>query len=304
MDRLLQMEVFAAINDSGSFAQAANRLRISPPAVTRAMNALEDRLGVQLLTRTTRRLSLTEAGARFLEDSRRLLSEIEAAEREASGEAGAAQGHLSISASVTFGRMILAPIVREFLNAHPRITVSLIAMDRVVNLIEEGIDVAVRIGNLPDSNLIARRVGDVRRLFVASPDYLQRRGHPSEPADLKLHSIIGFTGIMPSHDWHFRKGAHRGHVTLNPRLEVNDAATAITAAMAGEGITMALSYMVAKQVRAGELVPLIADFLPPAEPINLIYPQSKLVVPKLRAFLDFSSQRLKNAVGDVALNGN
>ncbi|MGI9393014.1 MAG: LysR family transcriptional regulator [Boseongicola sp.] len=301
MDRILQMEVFAAINDSGSFVQAANRMRMSPPAVTRAMNALEDRLGVQLLTRSTRQLSLTDAGARFLAASRRLISEIEAAEKLAVGELGVAQGHLTVSASMTFSRMIAAPVVRAFLASHPRISVSLIAVDRVTNLVEEGIDIAVRIGSLPDSNLMAKRLGVVHRIFVASPDYLERRGTPVEPSDLKLHSIIGFTGIMPSHDWHYKSGTTRGHVQLRPRLDVNDAATAIAAAAAGEGLTMALSYMVAKQVRSGELVPVLADYLPPAEPIHLVYPQSNIVAPKVRAFLDFSADQLAAAIGDSEL---
>lgn len=296
MDRLLQMEVFAAINDSGSFVQAANRLRMSPPAVTRAMNALEERLGVQLLTRSTRQLALTDAGARFLDASRQLLFDIDTAEKQAVGETGVAQGHLTVSASMTFSQMIAAPVVRAFLASHPRISVSLVAVDRVTNLVEEGIDVAIRIGDLPDSSLMAKRLGMVRRLFVASPDYLDRRGIPSEPSDLKLHSIIGFTGIMPSHDWHYKTEAKRGHVHLHPRLEVNDAATALAAASAGEGITMALSYMVADQIRSGTLVPVLEDYTPHAVPIHLVYAQSKLVAPKVRAFLDFSADRLRTKI--------
>ncbi len=301
MDRVLQMEVFAAVNDSGSFVLAAKRLHMSPPAVTRAINALEDRLGVQLLTRSTRQLSLTDAGARFLESTRHLLSEIEAAEKRAVGETGIAQGHLTISASMTFSRMIAAPIVRAFLAAHPRISVSLIAVDRVTNLVEEGIDIAIRIGELPDSSLMAKRLGMVRRLFVASPDYLDRRGMPNEPSEMKLHSIIRFSGIMASNDWHYQHNKKRGHVLLRPRLEVNDAATALSAATAGEGITMALSYMVADQVRSGQLVPLLTDYLPPAEPIHLVYPQSKIIAPKVRAFLDFAADQLAAAIGQSGL---
>ncbi|MBV1864572.1 MAG: LysR family transcriptional regulator [Rhodobacteraceae bacterium] len=301
MDRVLQMEVFAAINDSGSFVQAADRLRMSPPAVTRTMNALEDRLGVQLLTRSTRQLILTDVGARFLVATRQLLSDIEAAEKLAVGEAGVAQGHLTVSASMTFSRMIAAPVVRAFLASHPRLSVSLIAVDRVTNLVEEGIDVAIRIGDLPDSSLMAKRLGMVRRLFVASPKYLDRRGIPGDPSELKLHSIIGFTGIMSSHEWHYKHGKTRGHVQLHPRLEVNDVATALAAATAGEGITMALSYMVAEQVRSGQLVPLLTEYMPPAEPIHLVYPQSKIAAPKLRAFLDFATDQLSAAIGKSEL---
>ncbi|MEY8099351.1 LysR family transcriptional regulator [Falsihalocynthiibacter sp. S25ZX9] len=301
MDRVLQMEVFAAINDSGSFVQAADRLRMSPPAITRTMNALEERLGVQLLTRSTRQLTLTDAGTRFLIATRQLLSEIEAAEKMAVGEAGVAQGHLTVSASMTFSRMIAAPVVRAFLASHPRLSVSLIAVDRVTNLVEEGIDVAIRIGDLPDSSLMAKRLGMVRRCFVASPEYLNRRGIPSDPSDLKLHSIIGFTGIMSSHDWHYKHGKTRGHVHLSPRLEVNDAATGLAAAEAGEGIIMALSYMVAEQLRSGQLVPLLIEFMPPAEPIHLVYPQSKIVAPKVRAFLDFATDQLSESIGESDL---
>lgn len=301
MDRILQMEVFAAINDTGSFVQAANKLRMSPPAVTRTMNALEARLGVQLLTRSTRQLSLTEAGSSFLEATRRLLSEIDDAEKQAVGQMGIAQGHLTVSCSMTFSRLIAGPVVRAFLEAHPRMSVSLIAVDRVTNLVEEGIDVAVRIGNLPDSNLMAKRLGHVRRLFVASPEYVARRGTPQTPADLKLHAIIGFTGIMPGHDWHYKSGNTRGHVQLTPRFEVNDATTALAAATAGEGITMALSYMVADQLKRGELVPILPSYMPPPEAVHLVYPQSKLVAPKVRAFLDFAGERLKQMIPEVEL---
>ena len=195
--------------------------------------------------------------------------------------------------------MIAAPVARAFIAAHPKITVSLIGMDRVANLVEEGIDVAIRIGKLPDSNLMAKRLGKVQRMFVASPDYLRRRGNPVEPADLKLHSIIGFTGIMASHDWHYRSDKTRGHVMLHPRFEVNDASTALAAAIAGEGITMALSYMVADHLRSAELVPVLPEYLPPSEPVHLVYPQSKLLAPKVRAFLDFSTDQLRAAIGET-----
>jgi DNA-binding transcriptional LysR family regulator len=260
------------------------------------MNALEDRLGVQLLTRSTRQLTLTDAGARFLIATRQLLTEIESAEKLAAGEEGVAQGHLTVSASLAFSRMIAAPVIRSFLASHPRISVSLIAVDRVTNIVEEGIDVAIRIGELPDSNLMAKRLGVVRRLFVASPEYLDRRGTPNDPSELKLHSIIGFTGIMSSHDWHFMHGKSRGHVQFHPRLEVNDATTALTAATAGEGITMALSYMVANEIRSGQLAPVLVNYLPPAEPIHLVYPQSKIVAPKVRAFVDFAADQLTAAI--------
>lgn len=301
MDRLHEMEVFIAVADAGSFAKAGKRLRTSPPAVTRAISSLEDRLGARLFNRTTRSLSLTEAGHHFLESSRRLLADIDAAEKHAVGETATPQGHLTITASVTFGRSALAPVMTSFLSAHPRLTASVLLLDRIVNLVEEGIDVAVRIGALPDSSLVARRVGEVRRILVASPSYLGKRGAPQTPADLKLHSFIAFTGLMPNRDWRYVDAGSSGHVSFMPRLEINDATAAIAAAEAGDGITIALSYMVADQIRKGLLVPVLAAFTPPFVPVQLVYPQTRLVASKVRAFVDYAAPRLKQKLGDLAV---
>lgn len=300
MDRLHEMEVFLAVADVGSFAGAGARQRISPPAVTRAVASLEDRLGARLFNRTTRSLSLTEAGARFLESTRRLLSEIETAEKDAVGETAIPQGHLTVTASVTFGRTVLSPIVGGFLDSHPRVTVAAMLFDRVVNLVEEGIDVGVRIGDLPDSSLIARRVGEVRRILVASPGYLARSGMPSVPGDLKLHSIIAFTGLMANREWRYVDGKAAKKIALSPRMEVNDAGAAIAAAQAGDGITIALSYMVVDAVRDGRLVPVLGEFTPEPVPVHLVYPHSRLVAPKVRAFVDFAAPRLADILGDLA----
>jgi DNA-binding transcriptional LysR family regulator len=291
------MEVFVAVADAGSVAKAGTRLRISPPAVTRAVSALEQRLGARLLNRTTRSLSLTEAGRRFLESSRRLLGEIDAAEREAVGESAVPSGHLTVTASVTFGRSALAPVMSAFLRHHPRVTASLMLIDRVVNLVEEGIDIAVRIGQLPDSNLVARRVGEVQRILVASPDYLTKHGDPASPADLKLHSIIAFSALMPNREWRFVEGTTSAHVALQPRFEINDATAAISAAEAGDGITIALSYMVAEKIADGRLMTVLGRYTPPPVPVQLVYPQSRLVAPKVRAFVDFAGPHLKDVLG-------
>ncbi len=300
MDRLRAMEVFVAVNEAGSFAAAAARLRMSPPAVTRAVSALEERLGVRLLHRTTRSLGLTEAGARYLEGARRLLAEFEAAEREAVGETAMPTGHLTVAASVTFGRMHVAPVLAAFLRAEPRVTASLLMADRVVNLVEEGIDVAVRIGALPDSSLVARRVGGTRRLLVASPDYLARRGAPARPEDLRLHDVIAFTGLMPTREWrHVREDGRAEAVALLPRLELNDAAAALAAAERGEGITLALCYMAAPLLAQGRLSVVLESFTLPAAPIQLVYPQSRLLAPKIRAFLDFTAPRLKERLAGM-----
>lgn len=298
MDRLRLMEVFIAVNEAGSFAAAAVRLRMSPPAVTRAVSALEERLGARLLNRTTRRLSLTETGARYLESARRLLAEFEAAERAAVGEAAMPSGQLAVAASVTFGRMHVAPVLAEFLRAEPRVSASLLVADRLVNLVEEGIDVAVRIGALPNSSLVARRVGETRQLLVASPSYLARRGEPARPEDLRLHDIIAFTGLMPGREWrHVREDGRADSIALAPRLAVNDAAAALAAAERGEGITLALCYMAAPLLHAGRLAKLLERFTLPAVPIQLVYPQARLLAPKIRAFIDFAAPRLKERLG-------
>lgn len=296
MDRLHEMEVFVAVAESGGFAKAGRRLRISPPAVTRAVSSLEERLGARLLNRTTRSLSLTEAGLRFLENAKRLLAEIDAAERGAPGDIAVPAGLLTVTASVTFGRSMVSPIVSEFLRGHPRVTASLLLVDRIVNLVEEGIDVAVRIGQLPDSTLVARRVGEVQRILVASPDYLASHGEPGSPADLKRHAIIALSGLMPNREWRFVDGRTTAHMALQPRFEINDAAAAIDAAEAGDGITIALSYMVAHKIAEGRLAPVLGRYAPPPVAVQLVHPQSRLVAPKVRAFVDFAVPRIREVL--------
>lgn len=304
MDRLHELEVFVAVADTGSFAKAGARLRLSPPAVTRAISALEDRLGTRVFNRTTRRVTITDIGRRFLESAQRILTDLDTAEKEAIGETAVPQGHLTITASVTFGRSALTPVVCAFLNQHPRITVSVLLLDRVANLVEEGIDLAVRIGALPDSSLIVKRVGAVRRILVASPDYLARRGIPQTPADLRLHSIIAFTGLMPNREWRFVDGKSGKSISLTPRFEINDAVASIAAAEAGDGITMALSYMVADKIRDRRLVPVLEAYSPPSVPVHLVYPQSRLISPKLRAFVDFAAPRLREALERLSLRND
>lgn len=300
MDRLHEIEVFIAVAETGSFAKAGRQLRLSPPAVTRAISALEERLGARVFNRTTRSLSITDVGQRFLETGRRVVAELDAAEKEALGETAVPQGHLNITASVTFGRSALPPVVCSFLGQYPRVTASVLLLDRVVNLIEEGIDIAVRVGHLPDSNLIAKRIGAVHRVLVASPDYLARRGVPASPADLRLHSILAFTGLMPNREWRFQDGQKLGSVSLHPTFEINDAVAAIQAAEMGYGITTALSYMVTDQIREGKLVSVLAPFTLPPLPVHLVYPHARLVAPKIRAFVDFAAPRLKTALDRLA----
>lgn len=299
MDRLHEIEVFVAVADAGSFTKAGTRLRLSPPAVTRAISALEDRLGARVFNRTTRSLTITEVGQRFLENARRILSDIDTAEKEAVGETAMPHGHLAITASVTFGRAALAPVVCSFLGQHPRVSASVLLLDRVVNLVEEGIDIAIRIGHLPDSNLIAKRIGEVRQILVASPNYLARRGTPDSPSDLRLHSVIAFTGLMPNREWHFLNGQKPGSVTLRPALEVNDALASIQAAEMGHGITTTLSYMVSDRIRDGKLTTVLDTFTLPPQPVHLVYPHARLVAPKIRAFIDFAAPRLKTTLDQL-----
>ena len=303
MDRFHEIEVFIAVADAGSFAKAGARLRLSPPAVTRAIASLEERLGAAVFTRTTRSLSITDVGTHFLESARRVLADLDGAEKEAVGQGTSPQGHLTITASVTFGRSALAPIVAEFLRRHPRVTVSTLLLDRVTNLVEEGIDLAVRIGPLPDSTLVARRVGSVQRVLVASPDYLARRGMPAQPADLRLHAMIAFTGLMPNREWRFLDGKSGNSVSFMPRLEINDAVTAIRMAEDGDGITVALSYMVADQLRSGRLALVLTEMTPPPVPVHLVYPQNRMIAPKLRAFVDFAAPRLAAEIERLSLPG-
>lgn len=294
MDRFREMAVFVAVAEAGSFAAAARRLRSSPPAVTRAVSALEERLGARLINRTTRSLSLTEAGERYLESSKRLLAGVEEAEREAIGETAIPSGHLRITASVTFGRLALVEIVAGFLDKHPRVTASLVLVDRVVSLVEEGFDAGVRIGSLPDSSLRARRVGSVQRLLVASPAYLAQQGEPHHPTDLRTHSVIAFSGLMPNAEWRFSEGGGQAKVTLRPRLEVNDAAAALAAAERGYGITSPLCYMVGARIRSGCLTPVLKPFWPEPAPVQIVYPHARLMAPKVRAFVDWAAPRLQS----------
>lgn len=298
MDRLHEIEVFIAVAEAGSFSKAAARLRLSPPSVTRAVSALEERLGARVFNRSTRSLAITEVGQRYLEGARRVIAEVEAAEQVAVGDGGVIQGHLTITASVAFGRYALAPVLGAFLDQHPRVTLSALLHDRVVNLVEEGVDLAVRIGHLQDSNLIAKRIGSVRRMLVASPDYLARRGVPQTAADLAHHDIIAFTGLMHRNEWRYVHGNKPRSVPVKPRLEINDAAAAIQAAELGQGITAALSYMVGQQLQDGGLLALLDAHAPPPQPVHLVFPHARLMAPKIRALIDFATPRLQ-----VALSG-
>ena len=296
MDRFHELRVFIAVADSGGLAKAAAVIHSSPPAVTRTIASLEESLGARLFDRTTRSLRLTEPGIKFLDDARRLLGDLEIAEQEIAGQSNVVSGNLTITTSLTFGRAMLQPIVLDFIDANPRINVSLLLFDRVVDLIDEGFDLAVRIANLPDSSLVSRHVGDVRRMLVANPAYLSRHGSPKTPEDLKTHAVIGQTALMPNRELRYFKAGKPARITLPIRLEINDAHACISAAEQGKGITIALSYMVTDALREGRLVPVLNEFRPPPVPVNLIYAQRRIVAPKIRAFIDFAAPRLNAAL--------
>ena len=296
MDRFQELRVFIAVADCGGLAKAAFVIHSSPPAVTRTLASLEERLGVRLFDRTTRSLRLTEPGIKFLDEARRILGDLETAEQEMAGQSNVVSGNLTISTSLTFGRAMLQPIVSDFIDANPRITVSLLLFDRVVDLIDEGFDLAVRIANLPDSSLVSRHVCDVRRMLVASPSYLSKHGSPKTPEDLKTHAVIGQTALMPNRELRYFKAGKPARITLPIRFEISDAHACISAAEQGKGITIALSYMVTDALREGRLVPVLNKFRPPPVPVNLIYAQRRIVAPKIRAFIDFATPRLSAAL--------
>ena len=298
MDRFQELRVFIAVADCGGLAKAAAVIHSSPPTITRTLASLEERLGVRLFDRTTRSLRLTEPGMKFLDEARRILGDLDAAELEMAEQSNVVSGILTITTSLTFGRAVLQSIVSDFIDANPRITVSMLLFDRVVDLIDEGFDLAVRIANLPDSSLVSRHVGDVRRMLVASPSYLSKHGSPKTPEDLKAHAIIGQTALMPNRELRYFKAGKPARVTLPVRIEINDAHACISAAEQGKGITIALSYMVSDALRERRLVPVLNKFRPPPVPVNLVYAQRRIVAPKIRAFIDFAAPRLSAALSE------
>jgi len=274
MDRLHTMRVFAAVARLESFAEAARRLRLSPSVVTRSIAQLEDQLGLTLITRTTRSLRLTERGEVYLESCRQILEDIDGAERRVRGESAEPRGSLKVAAPILFGRLHVLPIVSRVLNEHKDLSIRLTLSDRNIHLVDEGIDVAVRIGELADSSLIAVKLGVVSRTVVASPGYLKLRGVPRLPAELVGHDIVAFEGIGAIDEWRF--SSHEKPIRIDPRLSVNSADAAIAAAEAGIGITRTLSYQVKDAVLAGRLVPILQQFAPPEAPVSAIYPARRI----------------------------
>ncbi len=292
MDQLQTMKVFVAVSEEQGFAPAARRLGMSPPAVTRAVAALEKRLGVKLLNRTTRYVRATEAGLRYLEDVRRILGEIEVADEAATGINAEPRGHLAITAPVLFGRMHVMPVIVDYLRRYPETTVSAVFLDRVVNLLEEGLDVGVRIGELPDSSMRALRVGSVRMVMVASPGYLEHNGRPGVPGDLLRHSIIASSAGSNFIDWRFESATGNQTLRIKPRLTVTNNDAAIEATREGFGITRLLSYQVAPHIADGELQPILEDYEPAPLPIHIVHREDRYASSRVRSLIDLIAERL------------
>ncbi len=293
MSRLHHMAVFAAVADAASFAGAARKLAMSPPAVTRAVAALEQRLGVKLLIRTTRQVRATEAGLRYLEYARRILAEADEADNAAAGVNAEPRGQLAVTAPVLFGRLYVMPGIVEYLRRYPGVSVSAMFVDRVVNLIDEGLDAGVRIGELADSTMQAISVGHVRRVVCAAPAYLKAHGTPRTPGDLAKHTIVSASAVSPAVEWRFDKDKERMRVRLHPRLTVSTNDAALEAALRGFGITRLLSYQVAPHLASGALKAVLTGYEGARLPVHLLHREGRHSAAKVRTFVDLMVARLR-----------
>jgi DNA-binding transcriptional LysR family regulator len=284
MDRIDAMAAFVAVADLRGFAPAARRLGLSRPAVTRLLAALEARLETRLLQRTTRSVALTDAGTRYLDRARRILSDVAEAEGVARADRSEPAGRFVVAAPQLFGRLHVAPVLSAFLARHPAVVGELVLADRLVNLVEEGVDVSVRIGNLSDSTLVVRRVGRTRAVVVGAPGYLRRRGIPRRPEDLARHDLVQFTGVSAAPEWRLARDGREIRVPLAARFSTNSNDAAIGHAERGGGLALVLSYQVADALRAGRLQVVLPGFQPAPVPIHLAYPTHRLLSAKVKAF--------------------
>lgn len=288
MDRLDAMQAFVTVAELNGFAPAARRLKLSASSVTRLVAALEDQVGARLLQRTTRAVALTEVGRQYLERARRILADIAEAEAAARAERSRPSGRLVVSAPLMFGRLHVNPLMSEFLRRYPEVSGELQLTDRVVNLIDDGVDVAVRIGELPDSSVVARLVGDMDRVVVAAPDYLARRGTPAHPSELQNHDVIHCSSTQPANEWRFGAGDRALKAPIAPRYVTNSAEAGLWHAEQGGGLTMVLYYQAADAIAQGRLRIVLEDFEPPPRPIHIVYPAARLLSAKVRAFTDLA----------------
>jgi DNA-binding transcriptional LysR family regulator len=293
LDRLEAMGVFLAVIDAGSLSAAGRKLGMPLATVSRKVSDLEAELKTRLLIRSTRQLTLTEAGRGYVAACRRILEDVNEAERAAAGEYSAPRGELVVTAPVVFGRLHILPILIEFLRAYPEVNVRLALGDRIVNLLEDHVDLALRIGSLPDSGLIATHLGSIRRVVCASPAYLAKSGAPAVPRDLAAHQCISFELLATASTWRFHVDGADSSVPIHPRLIVSTAEAAIDAAIAGLGVTCVMSYQVEAALRAGALRLLLESFEPPPLPVSFLYSSQGRLPLKLRALLDFAAPRLR-----------
>ena len=293
MDRLHTMAIFLAVVDEGGFAPAARKLRISPPVVTRAVTELEDTMGVRLLTRTTRMVRVTDVGARYATDCRRILADVADSEQAAAGTHGEPRGKLVITSSVLFGAMYVTPVVTEYLRRYPETEVECRFVDRVVNMMDEGIDVAIRIGQLPDSSYQAVRVGQVRQVVCASPAYLESRGIPLTPEELGGHDIVLASALTASSDWRFESERQPMVVRVRPRLVSTSNDAAIAAVARGFGLTRVISYMVAPHLAAGRLKTVLTQYESAPVPVSVVHHEGRRATTKVRAFIDLAVSLLR-----------
>lgn len=297
-DRLEAMSILIAAVDAGSLTAASRKLRLPLATVSRKISELEAHLETRLFQRAGRGLILTETGTEYVSSCRRILEDVAEAERAAAGEFRAPRGNLTITAPIVFGRLHVLPVIAEFLKAYPEITVRLIQSDRLVDLPEEHVDLAVRIGKLPDSSLMFRNIGTIRRIVCGSPHYIEERGAPSQPMDLPKHDCISFEGIASIENWSFTTGQSVETIPIHSRLVVNTAEAAIDAAIAGLGLTRVLSYQARGAIAQGMLTTVLDDYEPDPWPVSLIYPSRGRTPQKVRVFLDFATSRLKDRVND------
>lgn len=293
MDRLEAMSIIVAVAETGSFSAASRRLKKPVATVSRMVAELEARLQAQLFQRSSRQMTLTDAGRSYIEACKRIIEQVDDAEREVSGEYRIPKGDLAITSPWGLGHMHLMPIAVEFMNAYPEIALRLVLTDRIVDTVEENIDISIRIGNLADSNLIATKVGSVRFVLCASPDYLAEHGHPSEPAELAALDCISIDSVAPQRSWKFIKDGREMVAPIQSRLTVSDSEAAIEAAIAGAGITRVMSYKMEAARRAGQLVLMLEEFEQEPWPVHIVYAERKPVPLKLRAFLNWMTPRLK-----------
>ncbi|MFZ6769534.1 LysR family transcriptional regulator [Undibacterium sp. Di26W] len=293
MDKLHLMTVFVAVAEEDGFAAAARRLGMSPPAVTRAIAALEARLGVKLLNRSTRYVRVTEAGQRYLDDARRIIADVETADEATAGINAEPRGHLTVTAPVLFGKMYVMASIVDYLQRYPAMDVSALFLDRVVNLLEEGVDVGIRIGELPDSSMKAIRVGQIRRVLCASPAYLAHAGQPQHPDQLRAHSMIAASSVTPMTEWRFSHQGQNLAFKFKPRLTITSNDAAIEASLAGLGISRLLSYQVDVLFKTGQLIHLLPEYETAPLPVHVVHRENRYASTRVRSFVDLIVTQLR-----------